>query len=213
MLSGYVEHEVPEAAHLSEVLARSVQRSATESFERGELDELDIVRMYADALAGLGIRLPDDLVREIAALEHRNMSSRMAISEANLGVLQSLRTAGYRLGIVSNAHFLPEMMWEDIRRLGIADSVDSVVFSSEIGVRKPHPAIFRRVLDKLGMPPEEAMFVGDRLRDDIAGANRLGMVSVLTREFRQEDVTPETAQPDYVIQRLPELLGVLGVER
>jgi putative hydrolase of the HAD superfamily len=98
-------------------------------------------------------------------------------------------------------------MREDIERLGIMRYVDDAVFSAEIGVRKPHPAIFLKVLNELRVEPADAVFVGDRLRDDIGGAQGLGMRTVLTRQFRQEDVSGDGIQPDRVIGALPELLG------
>jgi FMN phosphatase YigB (HAD superfamily) len=97
------------------------------------------------------------------------------------------------------------MMREDIERLGIAQFVDDAVFSAEIGVRKPHEAIFRKVLDAIDVDPPAAVFVGDRLRDDIAGAKALGMRGVLTQQYRQEEVGTYPVTPDLVIQRLPEL--------
>jgi putative hydrolase of the HAD superfamily len=121
-------------------------------------------------------------------------------------VLRELRNAGLRIGVVSNAHFLPELMREDLERLGIAGLVDDAVFSAELGVRKPHPAIFLKVLHALDVTPEEAVFIGDRLRDDIGGAKKLGMHAVLTHQFRQEEVRADTPQPDLVIQSLRDLL-------
>jgi putative hydrolase of the HAD superfamily len=125
----------------------------------------------------------------------------------NLQVMKSLKERGLRLGLVSNAHFLPELMREDIARLGVAPYLDEAVFSAEIGVRKPDPAIFRRVLGELGVAPEEAIFVGDRVRDDIAGAKNLGMRAVLTHQFRQEDSAGAVFQPDLVIDALAEIVG------
>jgi HAD superfamily hydrolase (TIGR01509 family) len=206
MLEAQAYRDVPDAPALVDGLSRRVQAMVVQSYERRELEELDIVALFEVALLALDVRLPRDLVRGIAELEHRALVSALVMPATNLQVLRDLRALGLQLGIVSNAHFLPKLMREDIRRLGIADLVDDAVFSAEIGVRKPHPAIFRKVLGELGVVAEEAIFVGDRLRDDISGAKSLGMRGVLTHEFRQEDVEPEIAVPDLVIDRLPELV-------
>jgi len=81
-----------------------------------------------------------------------------------------------------------------------------VTFSSEVGVRKPHPEIFTDALRKVGIEPGRALFVGDRVREDIQGPQRLGMRAVLTREWRQED---DPGVADSVIQRLGELPAVV----
>jgi putative hydrolase of the HAD superfamily len=207
MLEAQAYTEVPVAPALVEGLSRRVQAMVVESYQRRELEELDIVRLFDITLQALGVRLPADLIRGIAELEHRALVYALVMSHANLAVLSDLRALGLLIGIVSNAHFLPELMREDLGRLGIADLIDDAVFSAEVGVRKPHPAIFRKVLDALGVKPEEAIFVGDRLRDDISGAKALGMRGVLTREFRHEELDPEVAVPDLVIDRLPEVVS------
>jgi FMN phosphatase YigB (HAD superfamily) len=58
----------------------------------------------------------------------------------------------------------------------------------------------------LQVAPAESIFVGDRLHDDIGGARRVGMRTVLTREFRAEDVDGATEKPDHVVDRLPDLV-------
>jgi putative hydrolase of the HAD superfamily len=152
------------------------------------------------------MQLPGDLLRQIAEMEHRALISNITAPEENLKVLRELKQQGLKLGLVSNATLLATLMHQDIERLGIAAYLHKAVFSSEIGVRKPHPAIFKTVLDGVGVAPEEALFVGDRLRDDVWGAKQLGMKGVLTRQYRREDLDAEKVHPDCVIDRLPDLV-------
>jgi putative hydrolase of the HAD superfamily len=133
----------------------------------------------------------------------------MTVPDESLYVLGELRRRDLRIGLVSNAHFLPEMMREDIDRFGVAAFVDNAVFSSEAGVRKPHPDIFTRVLTALAVSPPAALFVGDRLADDIAGAQRVGMKTALTTEYRQEVPGTGGIIPDYVVARLRDLLPIV----
>jgi putative hydrolase of the HAD superfamily len=70
------------------------------------------------------------------------------------------------------------------------------VFSSEVGFRKPDPRIFERVLEALGVAPENALFVGDRLYEDVRGAGELGMTTVQALWFRADE-HPEGAEPDH----------------
>jgi putative hydrolase of the HAD superfamily len=202
-------HQVPAAERMVEEVARRVERLVRESYSRQELDEVDIVELFDGSLRNLGVSVARTTVRRIAEMEHRALLSGLTIRRENLDVLRRLRECGLKIGLVSNAHFLPELMREDIERLGIADLVDDAVFSAEIGVRKPHPAIFDKVLSELGVPPSQAVFVGDRLHDDIAGAQRVGMRGVLTHEFRQEEIDGQPVRPDHVVEALPELVPYL----
>ena len=78
-----------------------------------------------------------------------------------------------------------------------------------MGFRKPHASLFLRALEELDVAPAEAVFVGDRLTDNIGGALAIGMRAVLTHEFRQETPDETTPTPDAMIQRLSELPSVL----
>jgi putative hydrolase of the HAD superfamily len=80
--------------------------------------------------------------------------------------------------------------------MGLAQRLDFSVFSSEVGLRKPHPAIFERALDALDVEPEQALFVGDRLFEDIRGAAELGMTTVQALWFRADE-HPDGAEPDH----------------
>jgi putative hydrolase of the HAD superfamily len=80
--------------------------------------------------------------------------------------------------------------------MGLAQRLDFSVFSSEVGTRKPHSAIFERALDALGVEPERTVFVGDRLYEDIRGAAEVGMTTVQALWFRADE-NPEGAAPDH----------------
>ncbi len=206
MLVAQAYREVPEASALVSEVSRQVATKIITSYENQELQELDILSLFDQALRAVQVELPPDLVRQIAEMEHRALIANIMVPPENLEVLRELKARGLNLGLVSNATLLADLMHQDIERLGIAQYLDHAVFSSEAGVRKPHPAIFRRVLDALAVSPEEAAFVGDRLQDDIGGAQRLGMKGVLTRQYRQEEGEGAAVQPDHVIDRLPELV-------
>lgn len=90
--------------------------------------------------------------------------------------LARLRAAGARLAVVSNWDISLHDVLErtDLRRL-----VDAVVISAELGVAKPDPAIFRAALERLGVPADGALHVGDSVEHDVAGARAAGIEAVL----------------------------------
>ena len=68
-----------------------------------------------------------------------------------------------------------------------------IVFSEEVGFRKPQPEIFLHALEELGVEPENAMFVGDRLDTDVQGAAQVGMATVQALWFRADDIPRDRA--------------------
>jgi putative hydrolase of the HAD superfamily len=65
-----------------------------------------------------------------------------------------------------------------------------------VGRRKPDPEIFQRALDALGVAPQEALFVGDTLASDIAGAAALGLRTCQALWFRADD-DPDGPEPEF----------------
>jgi putative hydrolase of the HAD superfamily len=123
-------------------------------------------------------------------------------------VLRYLRARGISTGVLSNTMWPRE--WHDrvFRRDGVLHLFDAAVYSSEIGRTKPHPAAFRAVMAELGVSDASAcVFVGDRPVDDVHGAQRLGMRTVLVPHSA---VPPcADARPDAVIHRLSDLPALI----
>jgi putative hydrolase of the HAD superfamily len=77
-----------------------------------------------------------------------------------------------------------------------------------VGRRKPDAEIFQRALDALDVPAEAALFVGDRLYEDVRGAAELGMTTVQALWFRADD-HPDGAEPDYQAFTQMDVLNVV----
>jgi len=165
-------------------------------------DEVDYVDVYRAAWQRAGWSLPDDLLLEILDTEQRCWDRAVRVEPTVLQVLPWFRTQGFRLGICSNAPFPPEMMRRQLRSNGIDSLVDAIVFSSEVGRRKPAPEVYRAALDAIGTPPDRTLFVGDRVREDYEGPKALGMNAVIVTAHAEEP------PPDwvYAIGSLAELL-------
>lgn len=119
--------------------------------------------------------------------------------------LAALRDSGYRIGLISNTIWPAELHMEDLEQVGLLHYLEHLTFSGEIGMWKPSRQIFQRTLDALGVAPEQAVFLGDNPREDIMGAHGAGMRAIWVRSSEFLD----DAQPDAIIETLPELLPIL----
>jgi HAD superfamily hydrolase (TIGR01549 family) len=115
----------------------------------------------------------------------------------------------FRMGILSNFDDA-QTGREIIADTGVAQLFEVIVISAEVRWRKPHPEIFRRLVDELGLAPNEILFVGDTAREDVAGARASGLPVVWLSENKGE-FPAEVASPDYVIRNLTDLPALLGV--
>jgi putative hydrolase of the HAD superfamily len=139
--------------------------------------------------------------------EHRR---NLALFGDSLQTLECLRTAGFRLGLLTNG---PAAMQRDkIERFGLEPYFDVIVIEGEFGNGKPHERVFRHALEVTGAAPETAWHVGDNLYADVGGAKAVGIHGVWIHRDRLEMKEGAAAIPDRVIGHLPELCEALGVQ-
>lgn len=141
--------------------------------ERGELS----LERAREEIIGLGRRenVDADPFRVFALLA-RGSASGEAHPEV-VACVRELRRAGLRTAIVTNNAREFRERWTAMLPLG--ELFDAVVDSSEVGVRKPDPAIFRLALERLGgIEPERAVFLDD-FEGNVAAAAALGMRGLL----------------------------------
>jgi 2-haloalkanoic acid dehalogenase type II len=106
----------------------------------------------------------------------------------SLEVLRELKKT-HKLGLLSNTHYQSFSHLSEAFKL--EQYFDIILPSYEAGRIKPDPEIFLIVLDKLGVMPEEAVMVGDNLRDDILAAEAVGMRGILIDRTSERDKHPE----------------------
>lgn len=95
-------------------------------------------------------------------------------------VLRGLKRRGIRTGLLSNTHWPRAVHEEWLAADGLLDLLDVRLYTSDMTHMKPHREAFQALLAAVGVDdPSGAVFVGDRPRDDIAGAHAMGMRTVL----------------------------------
>ena len=145
--------------------------------ETGEVEPAEFERRFA-ALLGTE---PDGLVEGLFAGLQPDQPMLEAVGRA--------RDAGVPTGLISNS-WVMDHYTDEIRSL-----FDEVVISAEVGLHKPQPEIYLLAAERLGVDPEDCVFVDD-LRENCAGAEAVGMTAVLHRDSAE------------TISRVEELLGV-----
>jgi len=123
------------------------------------------------------------------------MHARGRLYEDAIPTLEAARVRGLRTAIISNTPWgSPAKLWRaEVRRLGLGEHVDLVVFCGDAGWRKPARQIFQYTLERLRVEPERSVFVGDDPRWDLVGPRALGMQAVLIDRWGTMDATPEPA--------------------
>ncbi len=158
------------------------------------------------ALSELGFEPgPGDLSKAISILV-RVFEEGTRPYDGALEVLSFCRELDLKTGLISDAD--SELLRTILAKFGLSDHLDVVIISDEVGSLKPDEDIFHVALSAAGCEPEEALMVGDSLRD-LAGARKVGMaVALVLRPGRPSyDVLLRAPAPDIIVSDLRELEG------
>ena len=187
-------------------LGREPLPELTERFRReylpvlwqpGMLEEVEYPALMRTLLGDAGVEVTDRELEQFLEAEHDAWRPARLLASTTHALLESLQGRGLKVGLVSNALDPPGLLHRDLEQLGVAERLDVAVFSSEVGWRKPHPAIFERALTALGVAAAATLFVGDTLAADIAGASALGMRTCQALWFRA-DLDADAPEPDFL---------------
>jgi FMN phosphatase YigB (HAD superfamily) len=201
----------PHPRELERSLLKQLERSIGAWYADGSRLEQPASDVFVlQALAALEAPVSEQLVGDVTQILFGAELDVPVVFPDTLAALGTLHAQDIAMGCITNTIALHTSMEDLLVRLGLVRYLDSIVVSSAAGYRKPHASLFQRALDDLGVTPDEALFVGDRLLDDVSGAKAIGMRAVLTHQYRQEPLDNASVAPDAVISRLGELPAVVA---
>ena len=174
-------------------------------------DEQEALVGTLATLAAVGVDLP---AARVAQAIDRLMRAALAEVEPMSGAVAAVRTLrdqGYRCAIISSAVHHPFLEWT-IERFGLSDAFGAIVTSASSGFYKSRPEIYTQTVQQLGIPPGEAIHVGDSYRFDVQGARRAGLrtiwyadtVAAMARADNEADATVAD------LATLPQVIATLG---
>jgi putative hydrolase of the HAD superfamily len=166
-------------------------------------DETRARLWFATLLARLG--LPEHGMATVgAAIRARHEAGRLWVwtEPGTRELLESLREAGLRLAVISNAD---GRVADFLETAGLADLFEFVLDSTAVGIEKPDRRIFDLACQRLELPPDEVVYVGDTFEVDVVGARRAGIRAVLLADSPRDGVDCITG-----IHELPGALGLIA---
>jgi len=114
----------------------------------------------------------------------------------------------YRIGVISNVSS-HDVALEILRRVKFDRYVDDLVTSALTGIRKPDPGIFLYALSRMNVRPAQAVHIGDHPRNDVEGANLVGVKTVLI-DRKGSGVADEGVRPSIKLHSLAILPSLLS---
>jgi len=155
--------------------------------ERGEITIAEWAASVAEDAAAQGKEVDFSLLRDLLG--------DMAVHGQVVERIRALRAEGYRVGLVTNNVREASATWRAL--VPVEELFEVIVDSSEVGMRKPSPAIFHHALELLGATPDQAVFLDDA-PGNVAGARAAGLQAILV-----DDPDEALAALDALLQARP----------
>jgi len=168
----------------------------------------DLFRDVLQAMAReLDLTFAEEQFARYREVQWQRRARDFGLREGVVDTLMALRDHGCHLGIVSNID--DDQLTHMVELSRVDRYFDSILSSEQAQSCKPDLKIFTEALQRAGCAPEEALFVGDSLQQDIPGANRMGLQSVLIWDRIDSDPSLAAARPRHIIRRIPDLLPLM----
>jgi putative hydrolase of the HAD superfamily len=202
-----VEQGHPITAHEDDFVEAMFARLA-EGWDQSTGGHINLraIEWIAAGAAHHALTLDEAALLEAVRRYARPIREGLGATPGAVATLAALREQGCRIGLISNTIWPAELHLEDLEQIGVLPYLEHLTFSGDTGMWKPNPRVFHHALAALEAAPEQAVFVGDSPHDDILGAQSAGMRAVWVRNA---EFPLGNAQPDAIIETLPELLPLL----
>lgn len=176
-----VQALLQEGVELDEpVFAELFSQRMNEYFAERDVSGLERTTTWVlrNTLAETGVHhLPASSLRRALDAMYAVSEAHWFLEEETPELLDTLRSQGYRMGIISNAGDADNAN-HLIDRYSLRGYFEQVIISAEMGIRKPCTQIFQAALDRYGVEAGRAVMIGDTLDADILGANQMGICSL-----------------------------------
>ncbi|HCU72558.1 MAG: hypothetical protein CL790_00970 [Chloroflexi bacterium] len=192
---------------LAETLGEAMQEALIEAYQ-GECATPDAHRIFQEVFDGLDWEAPSEVIDVLLPAYFKPHFDAMQAVPQAANVLQLLREAGVRTAMITNLLYGDDLL---IKRLGVLELIqrlDVLVISTESGWLKPHPAMYRAAAERLELPFQELVMVGDDWDIDVRSPQRLGMRAIW---LKSADVLPAGEAPAAIIEGLGDLIPAIGV--
>jgi putative hydrolase of the HAD superfamily len=154
-----------------------------------------------------GVKLTESQWQDFAWCWYEPLSRLVQMEPDIKQTLGKLKSAGVKLGILSNTFINATTLEKHLAQIGILNFFDARLYSYQFKYRKPDKRIFIEAAEKIGVRPENVLFVGDRLDMDAAGATAANMTAVVKKAYTNSlKKIPENV---IKIEQLAELVGVV----
>lgn len=179
--------------------------------ERATGREKNPQKIIESIVEKMDIKVSENEKIEILKLrEKRFQKSIIDVDDTVIDVLLDIKKKGKKLCLISNADIIDVMHWKESP---LNDLFDDTIFSYKVGYLKPQTEIYEIALMKMNTIPQKCIFVGDGGSDELKGAKKLGMKTILTAYLLKreaKELTEIKKFADYYIEDFKKIINIIN---
>jgi len=196
-------HQMPSEEEV--IAAYRVLRDGYRKSSAETLVEWSVEQLAEKLMEQFDVRATDELTLGFFNAYYERLIPHIYAYDDTRDVLSRIKEEYGVVGLISNTIFPERAHLDELERFGLQEFFSFTVFSSTIGMRKPHQDIFYHACNLAGLAPGECVYVGDRYIEDVTGPNRIGMPAVL-RWHEQREYPDDMPYSTRQVRSLSELI-------
>lgn len=150
-----------------------------------DFDSLELLKSYGKSR---GFALDESQWEELNWQWYDGLSKLAHIEPGTADMLKTLRSMGLKVALLSNTFVHKSTLERHLQAEGLLEFFDMTMYSYDFNYRKPDARIFKVAAERLNIDPHEAIYVGDRMDNDVTGATAAGMLPVLKKAYTNKNV-------------------------
>lgn len=176
--------------------------------------DFDVLSLFERVGRKRGIAFSSDQWLHFAWCWYEPLSKLARVEPDIKQTLTALRDAGLKLGILSNTFVTSDSLDKHLQQFGLLEFFPVRLYSYQFDFRKPDPRIFDAACRQMECPPQNTLFVGDRVKIDIEPAIKMGMHAVLKEAYTNNSKpVPDGAVRISNIAELPGLVEQINARQ
>jgi putative hydrolase of the HAD superfamily len=174
--------------------------------------DFDSMQVLKNLARQMGHNLTDQQYEDLVWMWYEPLAEMVTIEHDIHQTLTTLRSRGLKLAIVSNTFVSAAVLNRHLRQLDMFKYFDFIYYSYLFNKRKPNPEMFLAAAKQLNLPPNEIIYVGDRIDNDVNGSLGAGMIPVLKRtHLNAKQKTPPGVTTISTISELPAVIEKINI--
>lgn len=188
-------------------------RREIKALRREKKVPMDKVLSFSQDMLAETLGVDVETIKKSIARAVLNVPDRKLVKDSAEEVLKELKKKGYVVVVLGNVMFWPSSYTRLLlEKTGLADYIDKQYYSDEINSYKPMPDVFHRPLKDFNVSPDEAVHVGDSVKEDYEGALEAGLYAILIDENMDSEIM-KPSERGFIIKDLKYLPKVLELVR